>query len=197
MEPLVFARAHTPSPPPVMGAVIPLPVTTNKSPRHDVAALFEAEESGLLRFAMSLVRQRMVAEELVQETFLRFHQVADEIENPRGWLYRSLRNLALNHLRDRPKESVLEEENAPAHDARLPVDALGRDEAVGLMRMLLAEMSPEDRALIQLKYHDDLKYQEISRRTGLSVGNVGYRLHHLLKGLAESLRRAGIEGSQG
>ena len=139
----------------------------------------------------------MVAEELVQETFLRFHQVADEIENPRGWLYRSLRNLALNHLRDRPRESLLEEENAPAQDARLPVESLGRDEAVGLVRLLLAEMPPEDRDLIQLKYHDDLKYQEISRRTGLSVGNVGYRLHHLLKGLADSLRTAGIEGSQG
>src|SRR5688572_3520269 len=197
MEPLVFARAHTPSPPPVTGPVGPLPVTTNKSRRHDVAALFESEESGLLRFATGLVGQRMVAEELVQETFLRFHQVADEVEHPRGWRYRSLRNLALNHLRDRPRETLLEEETTPPQDAKLPAESLGRDEAVGLVRMLLAEMSPEDRDLIVLKYHDELKYQEISRRTGLTVGNVGYRLHHLLKGLAESLRRAGIEGSQG
>ena len=197
MEPLVFARAHTPSPPPVTGAVVPLPVTTANLRRHDVAALFETEESGLLRFAIGLVGQRMVAEELVQETFLRFHQVADEVENPRGWLYRSLRNLALNHLRDRPKESALVEENAPALDAKLPVESLGRDEAVGLVRLLLAEMSPEDRDLIQLKYHENLKYQEISRRTGLSVSNVGYRLHHLLKSLADNLRRAGIEGSEG
>lgn len=197
MEQLVFARAHTPSPPPVLGAVVPLPVTTQLPRRHDVAALFEAEESGLLRFAIGLVGQRMVAEELVQETFLRFHQVADEVENPRGWLYRSLRNLALNHLRDRPKESILEEGNTPPHEARLPAESLGREEAVGLVRLLLAEMPPEDRDLIQLKYHDDLKYQEISRRTGLSVGNVGYRLHHLLKELADNLRQAGIEGSQG
>jgi RNA polymerase sigma factor (sigma-70 family) len=197
MEPLVFARAHTPPAPPVAGAVVPLPVTTFKTRRHDVAALFEAEESGLLRFAIGLVGQRAVAEELVQETFLRFHQLADEIENPRGWIYRSLRNLALNHLRDRPRESVLEEENTPPQEARLPAESLGRDEAVGLVRLLLAELSAEDRDLIQLKYLDELKYQEISRRTGLSVGNVGYRLHHLLKGLADSLRRAGIEGSQG
>jgi RNA polymerase sigma factor (sigma-70 family) len=197
MEPLVFARAHTPSPLPTTGTVVPLPVTTHQSRRHDVAALFESEESGLLRFATGLVGQRMVAEELVQETFLRFHQVADEIENPRGWLYRSLRNLALNHLRDHSRETVLDEESAPPQDATLPAESLGRDEAVGLVRLLLAEMSTEDRDIIQLKYHDELKYQEISRRTGLSVGNVGYRLHHLLKGLAESLRRAGIEGSQG
>ena len=197
MEPLVLARAHMPSPPPPTGVVVPLPVMTSPSRRHDVAALFETEESGLLRFAIGLVGQRVVAEELVQETFLRFHQAADEVENPRGWLYRSLRNLALNHLRDRPKETPLEEENAPAHDARLPIESLGRDEAVGLMRLLLAEMPPDDRDLLQLKYHDNLKYQEISRRTGLSVGNVGYRLHHLLKSLADRLRSAGIEGSEG
>ena len=185
-----------PSTPPLPGAVIPLPVTTTKS-RHDVAALFESEESGLLRYALGLVRQRAVAEELVQEVFLRFHPIADEIENPRGWLYRSLRNLALNHLRDRPRESALEEEKAPPHEARLPNEALSHDEAVGHVRLLLAEMAPEDRTLLQLKYQEGLKYQEISRRTGLSVGNVGYRLHHLLKGLAETLRRAGIEGSEG
>ncbi len=195
MEPLVFEPAPT-SPPP-HGAVVPLPVTKNKTPRHDVASLFAAEESGLLRFAISLVRRRTVAEELVQETFLRFHQVGDEVDNPRGWLYRSLRNLALNHLRDRPREDALNEEITPSSDAKLPVDSLGRDEAVGLVRLLLAELPQEDRALIQLKYHDDLKYQEISRRTGLSVGNVGYRLHHLLKSLADNLRRSGIEGSQG
>jgi RNA polymerase sigma-70 factor (ECF subfamily) len=162
-----------------------------------VAALFAAEESGLLRYAIGLVGRRMVAEELVQETFLRFHQVAEEVENPRGWLYRSLRNLALNHLRDRPREDVLDEENTPPHDATLPAESLGREEAVGLVRLLLAEMPAEDRDLVRLKYLEDLKYQEISRRTGLSVSNVGYRLHHLLKGLADGLRRAGVEGSRG
>jgi RNA polymerase sigma-70 factor (ECF subfamily) len=48
-----------------------------------------------------------------------------------------------------------------------------------------------------MKYHEDLKYGEISRRTGLGVGNVGYKLHHLLRGLADALRHAGIEGSRG
>jgi RNA polymerase sigma-70 factor (ECF subfamily) len=158
--------------------------------------VFEAEESGLLRFALGIVRRRDIAEELVQETFLRLHQVWGQIENPRAWLYRSLRNLALNHLRDRPNEAELQEDAVP-HDARLPADELARGEAVGLVRLLLAELPPEDRDLIRLKYHDDLKYHEISRRTGLTAGNVGYRLHHLLKSLADRLRTAGVEGSQG
>lgn len=161
-----------------------------------LAALFVAEESGLLRYALGLVGRRMVAEELVQETFLRLHQVWGEVENPRGWLYRSLRNLALNHLRDRKPESELHAETVP-HEAPLPADVLGRHEAVGLVRLLLAEMPPEDRDLIHLKYREDLSYDEISRRTGLGVGNVGYRLHHVLKALADGLRRAGIDGSRG
>lgn len=192
MESLVFERVPSPPLPLKVDALL---VAMTPKP-HSLAELFASEESGLLRFACGLVGRRMVAEELVQETFLRLHKVWAEVENPRGWLYRSVRNLALNYLRDHPAEAELHEETASAEE-KLPLEALGRDEAVGMVRMLLAEIPEEDRQLIQLKYHDDLRYQEISKRTGLSVGNVGYRLHHVLKGLAESLRRAGIEGSQG
>jgi len=56
---------------------------------------------------------------------------------------------------------------------------------------------PADRILITLKYHDNLKYEQISQRTGLSVGNIGYKLHHALKNLADSLRRLGVESADG
>jgi len=164
-----------------------------------LAALFESEEAGLLAFAVGLVRRRWVAEELVQDAFLRLHEVWEEVENPRGWLYRSLRNMALNHLRDHRHEAGLDEadEVADAACESRPDEELGRMEAIGMVRLLLADLPPEDRELIQMKYQEDLKYGEISARTGLGVGNVGYKLHHLLKGLADALRHAGIEGSRG
>jgi RNA polymerase sigma-70 factor (ECF subfamily) len=196
MEQLVAARTHSLAPPPVSGAVIPFPVSIQPE-RPTMVALFEAEESGLLRYAISIVRRRSVAEELVQETFLRLHQVWNEVENPKAWLYRSLRNLGLNHLRDHRPEAELKDDEPASTDGTIPGDALGRDEAVGTMQILLAELAPEDRDLVRLKYQDGLRYHEISRRTGLSVGNVGYRLHHVLKALADGLRRAGIEGSRG
>jgi len=161
-----------------------------------LAALFEEEESGLLRFAVGLAGRRSVAEELVQEAFLRLHRSWAEVENPRAWLYRTVRNLALNHLRDHPRETELDPEAAPGDD-RPAAERLGRDEAVGTVRLLLSELPAADRRLIHLKYHEELQYQEIGRRTGLSAGNVGFRLHHLLKSLADGLRRAGIEGSEG
>jgi RNA polymerase sigma-70 factor (ECF subfamily) len=194
MEPLAVESAQLSASPSAPKAMLS-PPAANATGRLGLSELFVAEESGLLRFALSLVGRRAVAEELVQEAFLRLHPVYHEVENPRAWLFRSLRNLALNHLRDRKPESELHEETAPPHADALPAEQLVRDEAIGTVRLLLAELPPEDRELVRLKYLDNLKYQEISRRTGLSVGNVGYRLHHLLKGLADSLRRAGIDGS--
>lgn len=161
-----------------------------------LALLFEKEEGPLLSFAIGLVGRRAIAEDLVQEAFLRLHQVWADVENPRAWLYRSLRNLALNHLRDHRRETEMPEEE-PAGDTVPPAEDMGKMEAAGLVRMLLAELPKEDGELIRLKYQENLKYNEISQRTGLNVGTVGYKLHHLLKSLADSLRRAGVEGSNG
>jgi len=174
---------------PAVAPALPLHVA-----KGTLAALFESEESAVLSFAIGLVGRRSVAEELVQEAFLRLHQLWDQVENPRAWLYRSIRNLALNHLRDHARETPIDGHDGPGSDAT-PDLALGHLEAVGIVRLLTAELSPEDQHLIHLKYHEDLKYQDISRRTGLSVSNVGYKLHHLLKGLADALRHAGIDGS--
>jgi RNA polymerase sigma factor (sigma-70 family) len=62
---------------------------------------------------------------------------------------------------------------------------------------LVADLSPDDRTLVSLKYQEGLKYAQISQRTGLSVSHVGYKLHHALKNLAEALRRRGIESADG
>ena len=40
---------------------------------------------------------------------------------------------------------------------------------------------------------DDLRYRDISTQTGLNIGNVGYRLHHILKELAARLRKLGFD----
>jgi len=180
-----------------LGSADPAPAVPAVPVRpRNIAALFEAEESALLHFAIGIVHRRTVAEELVQEAFLRLHKVWDQVENPRGWVYRCLRNLALNALRDRPRETAMGEEPA-SPDERLPRETLGRNEAIGTVRMLLSEMAEEDRDLIRLKFLEELPYEEISRRTGLSVSNVGFRLHRVLKQLLGRMHRAGIEGSEG
>jgi RNA polymerase sigma-70 factor (ECF subfamily) len=159
--------------------------------------VFETEESPLLRFAYGLVGQRETAEDLVQDAFLKLHAHWDDVANPRAWLFKSIRNLALNHIRDHKRETPFEDpEDFQSHSPE-PDQSLGRLEAIGTLQLLVSELDAEDRRLISLKYHENLKYDQISQRTGLSVGNVGYKLHHSLKKLADSLRNLGIESAEG
>jgi len=194
-------------------AVMPPQTTTEtgRAAKPSLEAVFEAEESPLLRYAFGLVGRREVAEELVQDAFLSLHQHWEQVEHPRAWLFRCVRNRAFNHLRDHRRETLADPaaadcraggggcgpaDRAPA-GAEAPDAVLGRLEAAGLVHLLLDEMDARDCELIRLKYFEGLKYSQISQRTGMSVGNVGYRLHHILKGLADSLRRAGVEGATG
>ena len=52
---------------------------------------------------------------------------------------------------------------------------------------------PEDtQNLLELKFERKLSYREISKQTGLSEGNIGYKLHHILRNLADELQAEGI-----
>lgn len=159
--------------------------------------VFDAEESALLRYAYGLVGQRETAEDLVQEAFLRLHTHWQEVVQPRAWLFRCIRNLALSHLRDHRRETIMEPNPEWQSDTPNPEQALGKFEAIGTLQLLVAELHPDERTLISLKYQEGLKYDQISQRTGLSVGHVGYKLHHALKNLANSLRRLGVESADG
>lgn len=159
--------------------------------------VFAAEESPLLRYAHGLVGQRETAEDLVQDAFLKLHAHWDEVIHPRAWLFRCIRNLALSHIRDHKRETPMDGDREWESATPGPEQVLGKLEAVGTLQLLIAELHEDDRALIALKYQEGLKYDQISQRTGLSVGNVGYKLHHALKNLADSLRRLGVESPEG
>lgn len=166
-------------------------------PRPTLREVFQTEESPLLRYAYGLTGQRESAEDLVQEAFLRLHTHWLEVSTPRAWLFRTVRNLALNHLRDsRPLADLDSQPELPAATPD-PEQHLGRMEAIGTLQLLVAELPPADRDLIRLKYHRKFKYEDIARHTGQTAGNIGYRLHHLLKHLADSLRKLGIESAEG
>jgi len=173
------------------------PAEAPETVKPSLVEVFKAEESPLLRYAFGLVGRRAVAEDLVQDAFLRLHEHWEDVKHPRAWLFRCVRNRAYNHVRDHKKETLtdlMDETEGPQRD--VPDEALERMEAAGLVHMLLGEMTERDQKLIQLKYFEDQKYTNISEETGMSVGNVGYRLHHILKTLADSLRKAGIEGAR-
>jgi RNA polymerase sigma factor (sigma-70 family) len=176
--------------------------TSVQSP-ETIEELFAALESPLLSYALRLSGERGVAEDLVQEAFMKLHAQFAEVREPRRWLYRTVHNLALNHRRNAAKTVALvsETDSHSSHppdtsyasdEAPLPDAQIIRIESIGLVRLSLAALDERSRELIRLKFTQDLSYAEISARTGLKTGHVGYLLHHALKAIAAELAKTGV-----
>ncbi len=158
--------------------------------------LFDNEESNLLRFAFSLTGRRAVAEEIVQEVFLQLHTQWDQVNEPRAWLFRSVRNRAFHYLRKSRRETLGADEHTTqiaVSSTETPDELFARMETVAELRQLVGQLPEKDRRLVHLKYFDDLKYRDISQCTGLTISNVGYRLHQVLKKLAAGMLPKGTE----
>jgi len=168
--------------------------------RETIEELFAALESPLLSYALRLAGERGVAEDLVQEAFMRLHGQFNTVREPRRWLYRTVHNLALNHRRASQKVVPLNppsEPDTPATDLSpdpqpLPDEQIIRLEGIGLVRLSLESLDERSREVIHLKFNEDLSYAEISVRTGLKPGHVGYLLHHALKAIAAELKKCGV-----
>jgi RNA polymerase sigma-70 factor (ECF subfamily) len=174
--------------------------STGQSRPETIEELFEALESPLLSYALRLAGDKSLAEDIVQESFMRLHAHFAEVREPRRWLYRTAHNLALNQRRAAGRIVALDprqHENRP-HPAEtsdpqpLPDEQITRLEGIGLVRLSLECLDERSRELVRLKFHENLSYKEMSARTGLSVGNVGYLLHHAIKSIADELAKNGI-----
>ena len=161
-----------------------------------IEQLFAALESPLLSHAMRLTQASGVAEDLVQEAFMKLQVQFKEVREPRRWLYRTVHNLALNHQRQARKIIPLEPESPGSGETAdpqpLPDEQIAHSEGLGLVRLTLETLDERSRELIRLKFTENLSYKEISERTGLKTGHVGYLLHHALKEMADELARNGI-----
>lgn len=167
-----------------------------------IEELFNALESPLMSYALRLAGDSQVAEDIVQEAFMRLHAQFEEVREPRRWIYRTVHNLALNHRRGASKivplnpNAAASEEASASHEAAdplpLPDEQIVRLEGIGQVRLCIESLDERSRELVRLRFNEDLSYKEISARTGLNVGHVGYLLHHALKAIADELARNGV-----
>ena len=66
-----------------------------------------------------------------------------------------------------------------------PFEQLEQKEASGFLLRIVGTLPPRQQEVLQLKFQNDLSYQEISEITKLSVSNVGVLLHTALKTLRQ------------
>ena len=174
--------------------------TTTPAPQWEtIEQVFTALVSPLLAYARRLLGDWSMAEDIVQEAFMKLHTQFQKVLTPQPWLYRTVHNLAVDHQR-RSNRIVLmgdgKDDDSPVNDTAdsqpMPDEQIARWEGIGLVRLVLETLDDRSRELIRLRFNEDLSYKEIADRTGLKVGHVGYLLHHALKAMAVELQKTEV-----
>lgn len=152
--------------------------------------LFEEHAGPLLGFLVYRTGDRVLAEDIVSETFERVLRSRRPFDPRRGsektWLYTIALNLVRDHARREAAEArALDRAVAvPAGDAP---SALEEVEQRDLLRHGLAALSDEEREAVALRYGGDLTVPEIAKLTGEALTTVEGRVYRALRKLRETL----------
>ncbi|MBR2818726.1 MAG: sigma-70 family RNA polymerase sigma factor [Reyranella sp.] len=144
----------------------------------DSSSLFVEHRGSLLNYATSLVGSRAQAEDLVQEAWLRLDKAieAGGIQEPLGYLYRIIRNLAVDRSRAAGREQQWQVQGQASVEAALGLRPSSTPEAIALhrdqMRLLAAaleELPKRTRIAFGMHRLGGYKLREIAACLDISV----------------------------
>ena len=150
-------------------------------------------EIPLLQFATRITGDRERARDVVQETFVKLqNNGAFQNPEPATWLFTVCRNGALNVCRKEKRTQYLNEELIEAREAEqpMPFERLERQEAAGFLLRIVATLPTRQQEVLQLKFQNDLSYQQIAEITKTTANNVGVLIHTALKTLRQRYAHA-------
>jgi RNA polymerase sigma-19 factor, ECF subfamily len=153
--------------------------------------IFRAYYAPLVGSAQALLRERAVAEEVVQDVMLELWRRREALavdDSLRAYLFRSARNRALNHLRHGRVERRAEP-GAAAEVATPPTafSRLAEAEIDVALRQALDSLPAPTREVFELSRVHGLRYAEIARVLDVSVKTVEARMGKALRALRERL----------
>lgn len=152
-------------------------------------------EAQLIRYVSRMVYNFDMAEDVVQETFIKLFKKWKEkfVPSPQisSWLYRVAHNEAIdmvrkenrriNHQKNKAEYDKIDLEIFHQGDNHIPEKAI---EAAKILNSLTSE----EKQLVILKVYEKKSYKEISEITNLTTGNIGFKLHHIMKKMANKLK---------
>jgi RNA polymerase sigma factor (sigma-70 family) len=161
--------------------------------------LFLAHRASLVDYATPIVGDRARAEDLVQEAFLRFappgEEPPGEIEQPLAYLYRIVRNLALDWTRRRTMEHRRQQAEPPwwamPETPRTPEQELAHARDIDLVAAALEELPRDARIAVEMHRFGGHTLGEIADRLGVSVPTAHRLVRDALLRIARRLEARG------
>ena len=160
-------------------------------------ALFARHQVRVYRFALRIVRDSALAEDVVSEVFIDAWQHAGRYEGRSTvstWLLGITRHKALTAANRRPTESIDSETAMNVVDpANTPEAELGQKDTGTVIRRCLAALSPEHAEMIDLVYYQEKSIKEIAEMLDIPENTVKTRMFYARKRLAALVAAEGID----
>lgn len=159
------------------------------------AELYQATSSKLYAVALRILRDREVAEEVLQESYFRVWERARDynpgISSPLTWLGAIVRNRSLDEVRRRVARPFADgaEIDEVESDDEHPLDAIGRREDVERLIRCLDGLEPEKRQIVRLAYLDGLSRDALAKKFDRPEGTIKTWLHRSLAQLKGCLEK--------
>lgn len=150
----------------------------------------------LLRYLVYWTSRRELAEDLVQETWLRVLEHSGQYDGSlrfEPWLFSIARNLAIDHLRKQQTttQRMCREDEAgadlPAPDFESPFLAAARSEDAKRIAAALGTLEPMYREALLLRFQEELSLAEIAHVARAPIPTVSSRIHRGLAMLQAAL----------
>jgi RNA polymerase sigma factor (sigma-70 family) len=168
----------------------------SKDRTEQMGAIVATYETPLLRYAARIVRNEILAQDIVQDTFVKLFKSWKKGTQPtaqiKGWLFRTTHNGAIDHIRCESRLRVLHGKHAEQKAVECtdghncPARAEDRS---ALVLANLGSLTPQEQQVLLLRLDEGMSYKEIGAVTGRSVGNIGCVLHHAVKKLSKAIQR--------
>ncbi len=150
---------------------------------HDVRQLYDRHGPALTLYARFYVTDFSAAEDVVHSVFLKLLEVTRTMpERPAAYLYRAVKNAALNVRRRHSRELPV-----PLNDLWFTDDSLD-PEAVLAVQKALGELSEEQKEAVVMRVWGGMTFEEIAESTGVSINTIASRYRYGLNKLREKLQ---------
>lgn len=161
-------------------------------------SLYEA----IKQFILRRVHRLQMAEDLVQETFLRLQAEIPPVpeERRRSWLYRVARNLVIDSFRhqkctDRMLEQFVQLQ--PDGQTSDPHATLEKNEEMQMVIDSINQLDELHREVVRLKFQEGLTYDEIAETIDRPRTTVAWLLHQAIQDIRKKLNHQAINGENG
>jgi len=169
---------------------------TAKGDREAFHKLYERSSGKLFGVVLRILRNRQMAEDALQDVYLKIWQKADAYSRDKGkpisWMSTIARNRAIDVVRAARSHQTVDE---PGDEEE--IFQLGGQSAEGVdaaelesLRFCLGEMKKDDRRYVMMAYYEGFSRDELADRFEMPVGTIKTRLRRGLIALRACLERA-------